>query len=85
MDLANRVLEYLRGWICKVHRGRRGRLISLCLLWFPVGGALQHQEGGRLIRGMDPQKHSIGHLHGASAAGWEREMVLASAFVPLPS
>ena len=43
--------------------------------------------------GRDPQKHSVGCLHGAnklgelipfgvSAGGWEREMALASAFVP---
>ena len=30
-----------------MHRGRRGRLSSLCLWWSASGGALQHQEGGR--------------------------------------
>ena len=34
-----------------------------------MGGALQHQEAGRTVRGMDPQKHSIGCLHGASKFG----------------
>ena len=49
-----------------MHRSRRGRLSSLCHGWPPVGGVLQHWEGGRPVRGMDPQKHSIGHLHGTS-------------------
>ena len=31
-----------------------------------VRGALWHWEGGRHVRGMDPQKHSIGCLQGAS-------------------
>ena len=30
--------------------------------WFPAGGALWHQEGGRPVGGMDPQKHSVGCL-----------------------
>ena len=80
-----------------MHWGGRGRLSSLCCRWSPAGEALQHQrEAGRPVRGMDPQKHSIGYLHGASkfgqlvpfgisAGGWEREMALASDFVPLPS
>ena len=59
----------LAGWIRKVHRGGRGRLSSLCLRWSPVGGALLHLEGGRPIRGMDPQKHSVGHLPSASKFG----------------
>ena len=57
-----------------------------------MGGALQHRERGRPIGGMDPQKHSVGYLCGASkfgelvpfgvlAGGWERERVLASTFV----
>ena len=49
-----------------MHRGRRGSLSLLCHWWSPVGGALQHQERGRPIGGMDPQKHSVEHLHGAS-------------------
>ena len=57
------------GCIRKVHRGRRGRLNSLCHRWSPAGGALQHREGGRPLGGMDPQKHSIGHLPGASKFG----------------
>ena len=40
-----------------MHRGRRGGLSLLCHGWFLAGGALKHQEGGRPIRGMDPQKH----------------------------
>ena len=31
-----------------------------------MGGALQQGEGVRPIRGMDPQKHSVGHLRSAS-------------------
>ena len=62
-----------------------------------MGGALQHHKGGRPIGGMDPQKHSVGHcavqaslVMGTGslwnlAGGWEREMALASAFVPLLS
>ena len=49
-----------------MHKGRRGRLSLLCLWWSAGGGALWHQEGGRPVGGMDPQKHSIGCLHGAS-------------------
>ena len=52
-----------------MHRGGRGRLSSLCLRWSPVGGALLHLEGGRPIRGMDPQKHSVGRLRGTSKFG----------------
>ena len=52
-----------------MHRGRRGRLSSICLWWSPAGGALQHQEGGRPVGGLDPQKHSVGHLRGASKFG----------------
>ena len=93
-DLAKGILAKVD---CKVHRGGRSRLSLLCLWWSPVGGALQHHEGGRPIGGMDPQKHSIGHcvvqaswVMGTGslwnlAAGWEREMALASAFVPLLS
>ena len=50
-----------------MHRGGRGKLSSFCRQWSPAGGALQHWEGaGRPVRGMDPQKHSVGCLHGAS-------------------
>ena len=72
-------------------------LSSLCCRWSPEGRALQHQEGGRPIRGMDPQKHSAWAFawckqvwwqdlvpFGISSGGWEREMGLASAFVPPP-
>ena len=62
-DLAKGVLEV---WIRKVHRGGRGRLSLLCHRWSTAGGALKHREGGRPIRGMDPQKHSVGRLRGAS-------------------
>ena len=77
-----------------MHRGRRGRLRSLCHWWSPVGEALQDQAGGSPVGGMDPQKHSVGVCtvqaslvtgtvpFGVSAGGWEREMVLVSAFVP---
>ena len=65
---------------------------------FAVSGLLREgpcstgREAGRPIGGMDPPKHSVGHLRGASrfsdrngvpfgisAGGWEREMALASA------
>ena len=49
-----------------MHRGRRDRLSSLCCRCSPAGGALQHQDRGRPIGGMDPQKHSLGRLHRAS-------------------
>ena len=81
-----------------MHRGRRGRLSSLCCRWSLAGGALQQQEGGRPVGGMDPQKHNLGCFRGASKfgdgnwfplefrlGGWEREMALASDFVFLPS
>ena len=47
-------------------QGGRGRHSSLCLRWSASGRALWHQEGGRSVGGMDPQKHSVGCLHGAS-------------------
>ena len=50
----------LAGWIRKVHRGGRDRLSLLCSQWSPVGGALQHHEGGQPLGGMDPQKHRVG-------------------------
>ena len=62
-DLAEGVLQ---GWIHKVHRGGRGRLSELYHQWSPAGGALKHWEGGRPIGGMDPLKHSVGHLLRAS-------------------
>ena len=62
-------LVYLLGWISKVHRGRRGRLSSLCHWWSTVGGPLQNQERGRPVRGMDPQNHSVGCLWGTSKFG----------------
>ena len=34
-----------------------------------MGGALQLREGGRPVGEMDPQKHSVGHLRGASNLG----------------
>ena len=46
-DLAKGMLD---GWICKVYRGGRGRLSSLCHQWFPAGGALRHREGGSPAR-----------------------------------
>ena len=49
-----------------MHRGRRGRLSSLFLRRSVSGGALRHREGVRPSGGMDPQKHSVGCLHGAS-------------------
>ena len=49
-----------------MHRGGRGRLSLLCLRWSASGGALLHREGGSPIGGMDPQKHSVGCLLGAS-------------------
>ena len=65
----------------------------LCHGWSPAGGAQQNWEGGRPVGGIDPQKHSVGCLHGASkfgelvplgvlAGGWEREMALDRAFIP---
>ena len=59
-------LAYQPGWICKVHRGGRGRLRSLYLWWSAVGGALQHWEGGTPVGEMDLQKHRVGCLRGAS-------------------
>ena len=69
------------------------------LACFVVGGLLRkgpcstRRNAGRPVRGMDPQKHSVGCLHsaskfgelvpfGISAGGWEREIALASTFVP---
>ena len=49
-----------------MHRGGMGRLSSLFLRRSALGGALWHQEGVRPARGMDPQKHSAGCLHGTS-------------------
>ena len=46
--------------------GGRGRLSLLCPWWSPAGGALRDRVGGRPIRGMDPQKRSIGCVRGAS-------------------
>ena len=43
--------------------------LALCCWWFPAGGNLQDLEGGRPIRGMDAQKHSIRCLQGASKLG----------------
>ena len=57
------------GGVYKVHRGRRCRLSLLCHGWSPAGGTLQHWEGGRPMGVMDPQKHSIGHLHVAGKFG----------------
>ena len=53
-----------------MHRGRRGRLSS-----FAMGGPLRKgpcstgREAGRPVGGMDPQKHSVGCLCGASKFG----------------
>ena len=52
-----------------MYRGTRGRLSSLFLQWSSTGGDLRHHEGGRPVRGMDPQKHSVGCLRGASKFG----------------
>ena len=52
-----------------MHRGGRDRLSLLCFQWSAAVGALWHQEGGRPIGGMDPQKHSIGCLRSASKFG----------------
>ena len=49
-----------------MHRNGRGKLSSLFLQRSASGGALWHQEGVRLARGMDPQKHSVGCFRGAS-------------------
>ena len=49
-----------------MHGGGRGRLSSLFLGRSTSGVALQHWEGVRPARGMDPQKHSVGCLRGAS-------------------
>ena len=49
-----------------MHRGRRGRLSSLFLWRSASGGALWHREGVRPTGGMNPQKHSILCLRGAS-------------------
>ena len=50
-----------------MHRGRRGRLSSLFLQRSASGGVLWHREGVRpATGGMDPQKHSVGCLRGAS-------------------
>ena len=49
-----------------MHWGGRGRLSSL-LQRSASGGALRQREGFRpAARGMDPQKHSVGCLQGAS-------------------
>ena len=47
-------------------QGREGQtqLALSSVTRFP--GALWHWEGGRPVRGMYPQKHSVGYLHGAS-------------------
>ena len=53
-----------------MHWGGRGRLSSLFLRRSTSGGALWHREAVRPASGgmgpMDPQKHSVGCLHGAS-------------------
>ena len=50
-----------------MHRGGRGRLSSLFLWKSTSGGALLHRERVRTAAGgMDPQKHSLGCLGGAS-------------------
>ena len=49
-----------------MHRGGRGRLSSLFLWRSALGGALRHREGLRPAGRMDPQKHSVGCLRGAS-------------------
>ena len=49
-------------------QGQEGQA-QLIVPWSPAVGALQHREGGRPIGGMDPQKHSVGSLHGASKFG----------------
>ena len=50
-------------------QGQEGQTQLALLLVSPAGGALQHQDGGRPVRGMDPQKYSIGHLHSISKFG----------------
>ena len=50
-------------------QGWKGQAKLLCHWQSPVGGALQHPEGGRPDGVMGPQKHSIGCLHGASKFG----------------
>ena len=53
-----------------MHRGGRGRCSSLFLRRSASGGALQHQEGVRPARGMDPQKHRVGcAVQASSLAG----------------
>ena len=49
-----------------MHRGGRGRLSSLFLRRYALGGALGPQEGVRPAGGSDRQKHSVGCLCGAS-------------------
>ena len=50
-----------------MHRGWRGMLSSLFLQRSALGGALLHRKGVRpAARGIDPKKHSIGCLRGAS-------------------
>ena len=60
---------YQMGWIHKVQRGGRGKLSQLWCRWSPAAEALQHQEGGRPIGRMDPQKYNVGRLHSASKFG----------------
>ena len=79
-----------------MHRGREGRLSLLCCWWSAAGGSLQHQKADPL-EGWIPRSTALGVclVQASSVMGtgslwnygweWEREMVLASAFVPLPS
>ena len=60
-------LEYLLGWVGKVHGGRKGRLSSLLFRCSTSEGALWQREGVRpAAGGVALQKHSVGCLRGAS-------------------
>ena len=61
--------DYWPGWIRKVHRGRRGRLSSLCLWWSPVVGALLHLEGAGPWEGWIHRSTALGFLRGSSKFG----------------
>ena len=54
----------------------------MLFLWrSALGGALRHREGVRPSGGMDPQKHSVGCLHGASKLPGRNWFLLCPEFV----
>ena len=62
-------LVVLLQWIWHISWGGSARCTVVGgagLVHFAVCGPLQHRWGGRPVGGMDPQKHSIGHLCSAS-------------------